>query len=604
MISDELIAEVRDRVDIVGLVGEYVTLKRRGANHVGLCPFHNEKSPSFNVRGEQKYYHCFGCKESGDPFSFLMKMEGLSFPEALRSLADRVGVELPEVDRGEDAAERRERDRRERLYALTDAAARFFAERLRAPAADAALAELARRGVSDEVAAAFRLGYAPDSWDALVRHLRAGGWSLDEAESVGLVARRRTGDGHYDRFRHRLMFPIADVGGRVVAFSGRFLSGASAAPRSGGEHEEPKYVNSPEGPLYTKGAMLYGLHQARVSIRRLGWVLVCEGNFDLVALHQAGFDNAVAPLGTAFTDAQAKLLRRFAQRVTLLFDGDAAGVKAVRASFPVLRGQHLAGRVASLPPGDDPDSFLRVRGADALRQLIDGAQGLVEFLIDTTASGTGPTASDRASAVASLGPILGMVDNSVEKELYSERIAQRFGISDPRAVRRALALGQGTRPNTGVRAPSAPPGLAEGDGSARLPARQAELLGILLEHPRFFATSYARELDGLLAHPALREVFRAAQANVQENGALNPSGLLSELDGSPVLSWLRDRLALAKYDGEEHGEEALQKGLALLLRENVERERQRLARDIAEARRLGDVDRADQLMRERERLRH
>ena len=604
MIADELISEIRDRVDIVALVGEYVTLKKRGTNHIGLCPFHNEKSPSFNVRAEQKYYHCFGCKESGDPFSFLMRMEGLTFPQALRALAEKVGVELPEVDRAEDAVERRERDRRERLYALTDAAANFYAERLESTAAVAAQAELKRRGVGVEVARAFRLGYAPDAWDGLARHLRGGGWSADEAEAAGLLARRRT-EGHYDRFRHRLMFPIADLSGRIVAFSGRALPGATtvAAGAAAEGRDEPKYVNSPEGPLYSKGSMLYGLHQARVSMRRSGWALVCEGNFDLVALHQAGFDNAVAPLGTAFTEPQAKLLRRFAQRVTLLFDGDAAGDKAVRAAFPILRGQQMLARVAALPAGEDPDSYLRGRGADALRRLVDAAPGIVEHLIDAAAQGAGQTAAERAEAVGSLGPVLGMVDNSVERELYIERVSQRFGIADPKAVRRAL--GRGLAPGRPP-APHEPPraGLAAEDESARLPARQAELVGILLEHPTFFATSYARDVEGCLSHDALREIFRAAAANAQENGALNPTELLSRLAGNSALSWLRDRLALGKYGTQDHGEDALRTGIAYLAKEGVERERQRLTRDIAEARRQGDGERADRLMRERERLKH
>ncbi len=597
LIADELIAQIRERVDIVALIGEYVTLKKRGTNHVGLCPFHSEKTPSFNVRGDQKYYHCFGCKESGDPISFLMRMDGLSFPQALRALAAKVGIEVPESASGEDVVDRRERDRRERLHALMDAATRFYADSLATPIAASAQAELARRAIGGDIATKFRLGYAPDAWDALSRHLGEGGWSLDEAEAVGLVARRRSG-GHYDRFRHRLMFPVADVSGRVVAFSGRALPASTIARP---DSEEPKYLNSPEGPLYHKGATLYGLHEGRVAVRRLGWALVCEGNFDLVALHQAGFENAVAPLGTAFTEPQAKLLRRFAQRVTLLFDADSAGRMAVRASFPVLRSQELFGRVAVLPAGEDPDSYLRGHGAESLRSLVDRAPGIVEFLIDAAAAGVSEDAAERAAAVGSLAAILDMVDNSVERELYIERVAQRFGIGDPGVVRRELGRGRG--PARGAtRSREAPAGLAPGAGSASLPPRQAELLGILLEHPSFFATSYARDLDGLLSSPELRELFRVAAASTQENGALNLTGLLSQAEGNPALPWLRERLALAKYEGRDHGEEALRRGIPLLAKENIERELPRLARDIAEARRSGDTVRADRLTREREQL--
>ncbi|HMI92982.1 MAG TPA: DNA primase, partial [Polyangiales bacterium] len=440
MLPDEIIAEIRDRVDMVALVGEYVRLVKRGTNHVGLCPFHAEKTPSFNVNGANKFFHCFGCKESGDPFAFVMRMEGQTFPQAARLLAERSGIVIPESDHADDAAEQRERKRRDWLHALLEEACRFYQRQLlEHPHAALAQAELTKRSVTKETAERFRLGYAPHAWDALCLHLASKGFSAADAETVGLLARRKSGTGHYDRFRGRLMFPVRELGGQVLAFSGRILPAPEGAPPPSSDNPEPKYVNSPESPLYHKGDVLFGLHEARVEVRRNGWALLCEGNFDLLALHQAGFGNALAPLGTAFTAAQAKLIARFAQRVTLLFDGDAAGLKAVHAAAPLLQQHALRGAVARLPPGQDPDSFARSAGPEGLQRLVQNAQGLIEFLIDSAAEHAGESASDRAAALA---PTLRAVESPVELEMYVTRAMQRFDLPSPSAVLRELRRGQ------------------------------------------------------------------------------------------------------------------------------------------------------------------
>ncbi|MFW5920655.1 MAG: DNA primase, partial [Polyangiales bacterium] len=440
MIPDEKIAEIRERTDIVGLVGEHVRLKRAGASFKGLCPFHSEKTPSFHVHPSRQFFHCFGCHTSGDVFSFLQQLEGRAFPEIARDLAERAGVELEVLDPKEEQRYRRERQRIERLTSLMDAAAGFYVKQLREhPLGKMAREELERRNITMETAEAFRLGYAPHGWDALLAFLRQGGWSPQDAEEVGLIVPRRSGDGHYDRFRHRLLFPITDVHGRIVAFSGRQLDPPPGVDES--DQGPAKYVNSPEGPLYKKGEILFGLHEGRVTVRREGWVVVCEGNFDLVALHQAGFENAVAPMGTALTERHVKLLRRFAERVVLLFDGDSAGRRAVREAHPLLQKAGLAAQVVVLPPGDDPDSFLRERGADALRERVDTAPGLVDFMIDDAASEAAGDAHAKAKGVEQLGPVLAVVDNPVERRLYVERVAQRFGIADIEAVRQQLNRG-------------------------------------------------------------------------------------------------------------------------------------------------------------------
>jgi DNA primase len=601
LLPDEVIAEIRDRVDMVALVAEYVRLTKRGSNHVGLCPFHAEKTPSFNVSAANKFFHCFGCKESGDPFAFVMRMEGTTFPQAARSLAERCGVVIPELDRAEDAAEQRERKRREQLCALMEEACKFYQQKLADhPHAHVARTELEQRNVQTATAEKFRLGYAPHAWDALGQHLASKGYSAADAETVGLLARRKSGSGHYDRFRGRLMFPVRELGGQVVAFSGRILPPPEGAltPAPQSDNPEPKYVNSPESPLYHKGDVLFGLHEARVEVRRNGWALLCEGNFDLLALHQAGFGNALAPLGTAFTANQAKLVARFAQRVTLLFDGDAAGQKAVRAACPLLQQTGLRGSVARLPPGQDPDSFARAAGAEGLQRLVHSAQGILEYLIDAAAEQAGASAGERAAALVSLTPLLQAVDSPVEMELYVERAAQRFGLPDTASVRRELRRGQSTQATSPERR-----NLAPANQYGKLPGlqRERELLGVLLDRPALFQSPEAARLEGLLGFE-LRTVFGAAASAVQESGALDLSALFSALGDHSELAWVKERLALQTYRDRDDFEEALRNGIQLLIKERPEQERG-LKQQILEARRSGVDELAVRLTRQREELR-
>jgi DNA primase len=598
LIADELISEIRDRTDIVTLIGEYVELKQRGANFVGLCPFHSEKSPSFNVRRDRQFFHCFGCQESGDAVTFLMRLEGLNFPQAARVLAERAGIEIEETDEREDAERRRERQLIERLCAVTEAAAAFYVDQLRREPSDVERSyprrELAGRCVTEETAAEFRLGYAPASWDALTQHLQAKGLELRDAEALGLIARRKSGNGYYDRFRHRLMFPVVDMQGRVIGFSGRLLPSPQADTRP---TEEPKYVNSPESAIYKKGALLFGLHHARVEIRRNGWAILCEGNFDLVALHQAGFRNAVAPLGTAFTDSQARLLRRFAQRVTLMFDADNAGRKAVSAAMPLLRASDLGARVAALPPGADPDSYLREHGAAALHQVVDNAPGIVEYLIDAAAENMGNSAAERAKTIASLGPIVAAVGNPVEVELYIQRIARRFSISELRVVKDQLRQGlQAARQPQ--RQTSTATKLAPAPGRVKLPELQSGLLGALLDKPALFRSQYAEKLKELLTVEELQSIFSAAAAQFADRGTLDAPRLLAQLAGNPALDWLKERLSVELFADDARAEEELRSGIRILAKQTIERELPRLAQRVQLARQRGDETEAQTLTRQ------
>ena len=582
MISEDKIAEIRDRSPIADTIGNYVALKKSGNSLKGLCPFHNEKTPSFYVHPNRGFYHCFGCKASGDVFSFLMHVEGKTFPEVARDLAEQTGVLLPVYDAQREAEHQRHKKESERLTSLMDAATDFYSDQLREhPDAGIARAELAKRGISDESARNFRLGYAPHGWDSLVRFVEGTGSSPADAEAVGLIVSRRSGSGHYDRFRHRLMFPIADVHGKVVAFSGRALE---PAPSMEAQQEPPaKYLNSPENSLYHKGEVLYGLHEGRVEIRREDSTILCEGNFDLVALHQAGFKNAVAPMGTAFTEVHAKLIKRFATKVFLLFDGDQAGRKAVHEAYHVLNKASLSAHVVALPQGADPDSFLREQGADTLRVRVTNAPTIIEYLIDDASGRVEPNPHAKAEAIAQFGPILAGVQSPIERGLYVERVARKFGITDLALVRRELrrGLGRGNERRRTAR------DAVQQRIAPVLSELQSELISVLLDQPTLVRDEATQKLPSLLTNKDLRAIFESILRMVDRQGSLEVMALLTELQDSELRPWLEEQLAVQRHSLEE-ARQIFCDGLPLLEQQNIERELPQLQQRIVEARRVGD----------------
>jgi len=353
------IREILSRTDLGGFIGGYVQLRKRGNDLVGLCPFHGEKSPSFHVHPDRGFFKCFGCGAGGDAIKFLQLLENLSFPDAARALARRAGVELEP----ETPAAARVRSERERIFAANEAATAYFVEQLRlgkGTGPEAARAYVAGRGLQPGTVERFRLGYAPDGWDGLVRHLEGEGVELELAATAGLVKAGQR--GHYDFYRNRLMIPTFATTGEPVAFGGRALDGS-----------EPKYLNTSTTPVYTKGRGLYALGVARRAAVERESLLVVEGYLDCIALHQAGFTHAVAALGTSFTPEQAAELRKYAERIFLCFDADGAGLKATAKSIEILRAAGCVSYVVRLPGGDDPDTFVRTHGAEAFQARLDAA---------------------------------------------------------------------------------------------------------------------------------------------------------------------------------------------------------------------------------------
>jgi len=422
--SQATLEQVRAASDIVEVIGSYLPLKRAGANFVALCPFHKEKTPSFNVNPQRQIFHCFGCHKGGDVFTFIREYENVTFPEAVRRLAERARIPLIEEPGPGQAAGRQ---LRERLLQMHEQLAQRWQNVLANEAAGQPARDyLARRGVSPEAVKLFRLGAAPDAWDDTVNWGRSKGFSPTELEQAGLVLRKEGSEHYYDRFRGRLIFPICDEQGRVIAFSGRVLTAEAKAA---------KYVNSPETPLFRKGKVFYGLDKTKRALLEAGYAVVCEGQLDLIACYLAGVENVVAPQGTAFTAEQARLLRRYVEEVVLCFDSDEAGQDAAVRSLDALLASGLAVRVAVVPAPHDPDSFIKTAGAGAFRELIQGAEGFFDYYLRRLC-GRHDTRTDRGrlAVLRDMAAAVQKTGNAVLVDSYAQKTALRLGVS-PEAVR-------------------------------------------------------------------------------------------------------------------------------------------------------------------------
>lgn len=416
-IPDETVQDVLNRVDIVDVIGDYVTLTQRGANAKGLCPFHQEKTPSFTVSPSKGLFYCFGCQASGNAVRFLMMSEHVTFPEAVRLLADRYGIRLPEGREAQQDSELQQ------LYRLHQAAAAFFVQRLAQDPAAQVVREYCRtRQLSHEVVTRFGLGYAPNGWELLGRDMQRQGFSEALLVRSGLVVARDHRPGVYDRFRHRLMFPIYDRQGRPIAFGGRLLEGSET-------QQAPKYLNSPETPIFQKNRTLYGFHLAKQAVRQHGQVIIVEGYTDVIACHRQGVTHVVGTLGTALTETHAEMLKGLTKDVVLVFDGDTAGGKAAERGIELFLDMGVRVRVVTLPEGEDPDSFLRQRSGEAFLQRVAESQSFLEFLLARMGRFSDlRTPTGRADCVARVIPMLKKIDSEVERWGYMAQLAERLGM--------------------------------------------------------------------------------------------------------------------------------------------------------------------------------
>lgn len=414
-IPSHILQQIREAIDIVDLIGEYVVLKQRGRNFIGLCPFHTEKTPSFTVNPEKQIFYCFGCGAGGDVFAFIMKHERLEFPEAVQMLADRSGLRW--------AAEQKHRpeqsEQAKKIFQLNLLAARFFYQALATEQGKLAAAYLRERGLTPAIRKSFAVGFAYDSWDSLLKKLQAEGFKPEEIVKAGLAVAKENGS-YYDRFRNRVMFPIQDNKGRFIAFGGRTIDGG-----------EPKYLNSPETPVFQKKMHLYALKQALAEIRRTGTVLIMEGYMDVIAAHQYGFTNAVASLGTSFTREQARLLTRYAREAIIAYDSDNAGIKAAQRCIEVFDGLEMVVRVLEIPEGKDPDDFLRKWGREAFQKLLLEAGTAIEYKLKLGMKqyDTG-TVQGKVDLVRQLLPDIAKLKGSVERQEYIKLIARKLNLHE------------------------------------------------------------------------------------------------------------------------------------------------------------------------------
>ncbi|MBO6052681.1 MAG: DNA primase [Clostridia bacterium] len=409
-IPERFLDELTERSDIVEVVGQYVRLtKRSGANLFGLCPFHSEKTPSFSVSPDKQIYHCFGCGKGGGVINFIMEIENLEFRDAVAFLARRANMPMPEEAGGEESS------RRGRLLELNRDAARFFYDRLISPDGRAAQEYVAKRGISGAMVRNFGLGFAPNEWNALTDAMRRKGYTDRDLFDAGLMKKGKNGGG-YDTFRNRLMFPVIDVRGSVIGFSGRIL-----------DDGEPKYLNSPETAVFSKSRNLFGLNLAKKTKR--GYVILVEGNIDVVSLHQAGFDCAVASLGTSLTPEQARLLSRYTKEVILCYDSDAAGKKAAQRAIGILEKLDMKVRVLQVTGAKDPDEFIRKNGEDAFANLIESSAGQMEYRLSSLAEEYPPDSDEgKVDFLRAAASLLASIPNAVEREVYAARAAAVAGV--------------------------------------------------------------------------------------------------------------------------------------------------------------------------------
>ncbi len=565
--------EVRTAADIVKVVGDYVKLRKAGANFMGLCPFHQEKTPSFAVHPTKQIFHCFGCGVGGDVFKFVMMIENLSFPEALRRVAEKAGVPIRESYRDETMdANARERAA---LHKVHEAAAKFFAAQLGATAEGrAARAYLADRGLSDEVVGRFRIGYAPSDGQALARRLQEAGFSAELVVRSGLILRDAEGKRTYDRFRRRIIFPIARESGKVVAFGGRALG-----------DDQPKYLNSPETPIYTKSRVLYHLDRAGPAIRKLDYAILVEGYMDCIAVASAGIENVVATCGTSLTEGQTRLLARYSRRVVVNYDPDSAGVAATERSLNLLLEQGFEAKVLALPGGLDPDSFVRKQGADVYRVRLAAVPTYLDYLTERAAAEHDLERPEgKIAAANTLLPYLAKVPNAMLRAELANRVAERFRV-DERLLRDELrrAAGEGRR-EVRIQAEAA---------AAKVTPAEKLLLRAFMESEELADEFLAQLVEsGDCEGLAMEGIFKGLLEARREGESMELSRLETRLSSEERRLFYES----AFWTGETPERDEALACFQALRRRRAERDRERLQMEIQVAEREKDLPRLAKLL--------
>lgn len=461
-IPEDIIEEVKTRAHIVDLVSEYISLRQAGKNYVGLCPFHQEKTPSFTVNPDKQIFYCFGCGEGGNAISFIMKINNMSFPESVRHLAGRFGIPLPVKEL--TAQQRKAAGERETLCRINRVAADHFSRNLASAEGKDATRYLEDRGIGRAVIKDFGLGYAREGWNSLMNFLTDNRIPLDAAEKAGLIVSPAKGR-RYDRFRGRIMFPIEDMNGQVIGFGGRIIGTG-----------EPKYMNSPESPVYVKRKTLYGLYRSRSEIQKKDGVIVVEGYFDFLTLWEAGITNVVATLGTALTREQVGLIRRLTKKVTMLFDPDEAGKNAAERGIALSLEEDMDARIVILPEGDDPDTFVRKHGREAVEDVLRTAQDMVNYYVDHVI-GEGSTFGEKLASAKEATEFVRKIENPLQRNLFVKMVGEKLGI-DQEVLKAEVGPVGGRRSPVGRKTI-----MPEKSGGIPVDGVEASLIGMIIDDP-------------------------------------------------------------------------------------------------------------------------
>lgn len=621
MIADEIIQEILERTDIVQLVGGTVDLRKAGTVYKGLCPFHDEKTPSFIVTPVRRTYHCFGCQAHGDAIRWMIEHESQSFPEAVRSLAAACGVEVPEA-RQESPEQRAARERKkslaERLLGAQDKVAAFYTETLFGPDGGRARSYLESRGITRRTAEAFRLGWAGRDKIAFARFIADAEVSRDDLHALGILLPPDEGwdpdrplHGGYLRFRERLMFPIVDIRGEVTGFSGRILDAQAKAA---------KYVNSPETPVFTKGDQLYGAFTARHAARRAGRLVLVEGQVDVVMLWQAGLEGAAASMGTALTPKQVRLVKRLGEQVVAVMDGDAAGAKAAFASLLPFLDEGLAPRAVMLPQGEDPDSFVRACGVETFLKMVDQAPPLLDLYIDRVGAAHPNDPPGRADALRELAPALARLTDEVTAGLYRKRVCEvldvepemvgaaiRGALEAPATRRRTAPSGDVSRGPVHEPPPPPPESFAGPHEFATfhpprrldsVPSYERQAVEFIVQYPHVVERFYATGSDKCLTHPGLAAFLADLYREVCAGRTPNEDRILSQLDDSQVVTFIRDLQAKRPSVVDDNVDAAFESALLRLRRGHLERRRDQLIAEGRTANQMGDRERVYAVFKE------
>jgi DNA primase len=582
-IPAEKIEEIKSRADIVAVISDYVTLKKAGKNLLGLCPFHSEKTPSFTVTPDKQIYYCFGCGEGGNAVNFLMKIAHLSFPEAVRHLARKTGVVIPE--RALSSRQQEELSAREQITRLNQTAGEYFIANLASPEGTKARIYLEGRGIQPSAVKEFRLGFAPEGWHRLRDYLARRKVPHRLAEEAGLVIARTEREGAgYDRFRGRLMFPIEDVAGRTIAFGGRIIG-----------EGDPKYMNSPESPVYTKGRNLYGLSRTKEALRKAGFAVLVEGYFDLISLWNAGITNVVATLGTALTKEQVELLRRYVAEVAVVFDPDEAGKKALGRSLELFLAGNVSGKAVVLPAGYDPDSYVRAFGGAHLEELIGRAPSLVDYYVECVIGSGGTLEHDR-EALEKAVSLLMRIDDALARNLLIRRIAEGVGI-DQDLLKKEVAR----RTRTSPRTPAGRPRAQETDGVDTV---AVSLLHVLLTNPELIADAVAADILAYIADDDVRRLGeRLFQAAVEKDRAgLTAATFIEGIENAPIRTSLLKLMTTVAPPAPEVVGRLLADTMTKIKEKWYKQQKVVLSKQLASAQKTGDGELCRALLIEKDRL--